>query len=608
MLANAIDKPLPRRLMRLLLNGAAATLITLTALDAHAANKALLVGISDYADPRIEDLEGPRHDVDALERILVSSWGFAQENITTLKDKDATERNIKQQLTALINNSNSNDKLVFYFSGHGTSVHDSAFGARLNLPDGTGALVTHDFDASKHIARIEAGHAVGSDLDGLLVGRHDIRPLLANRNSNSPLLIAIDACFSGNAVRSIAGTGHPMRKRYIKLPTATPTSARLRSTNYGTSRCINCQVGEINAPFDHDNVVYFGAAAENQLAVDYSQAEIDAGLAQTIDNKPHGGFTDALLRVLSDETLLNKQLNFARFFNLVLGRFNAFCRDCGHNPVILPMASIDVHNNLMEPFVSVMRAPPSQTFQLASIDTQSNQALQRARGNESNDPQMALAGRDSRQFRNVASRITQELPGTQLSQTRNSTDILDSLGNLVTRLPDAWTADRLQNWLFANILMLAQEQTDAVHSQGQLGTEFRNPLLGPVAFEGENILFTLSLNTPAQLVMIVMDAHGQYHWLYPQTKREAKRVFPPVNGFIFPPANQFDLRVTEPWGTDHVVFYALPPQSEISSKVLNMMDENGVESNQLLYTALIDELTHSSERYSASHIRIRTGK
>ena len=66
--------------------------------------------------------------------------------------------------------------------------------------------------------------------------------------------------------------------------------------------------------FEYKNTVYFGAAAEDQFAVDFSQAEIDAGLVSSIDGLPHGGFTDALLRVLSTPLsgVLDNQADSAR--------------------------------------------------------------------------------------------------------------------------------------------------------------------------------------------------------------------------------------------------------------------------------------------------------
>ncbi|MEW6267650.1 MAG: hypothetical protein AB1641_31645 [Thermodesulfobacteriota bacterium] len=58
--------------------------------SALAANHALLIGIGRY--PHLADrqqLEGPPHDVAALERMLTVAWGFEPENIAALVDGQA---------------------------------------------------------------------------------------------------------------------------------------------------------------------------------------------------------------------------------------------------------------------------------------------------------------------------------------------------------------------------------------------------------------------------------------------------------------------------------------------------------------------------------------
>jgi len=163
---------------------------------------ALLIGVSDYQNKRITDLEGPQFDVPAMQKVLNQHWGVDEENMVSLVNEQATERNIKAELNALHTRTKPGDDIVIYFSGHGTSGKDPDFGAKLNLPDESGALVTYDFDPATHIARIRAGKPVAAEDDGLLIGRHEIKPMLQSLSEERTVLVVFDSCFSGNAVRS----------------------------------------------------------------------------------------------------------------------------------------------------------------------------------------------------------------------------------------------------------------------------------------------------------------------------------------------------------------------------------------------------------------------
>jgi len=123
--------PLPPRWMKALLLGAAVLLAGGQMQAAHAARRALLVGVSELANqsPSLW-LQAPRNDV-VLMRDALQRQGFAPGEIAVLADGVAgaalpDSRAIHDALADLLARSGSGDFVLLYFSGHGTRVRDRA--------------------------------------------------------------------------------------------------------------------------------------------------------------------------------------------------------------------------------------------------------------------------------------------------------------------------------------------------------------------------------------------------------------------------------------------------------------------------------------------------
>jgi Caspase domain len=72
-------------------------------------------------------LRGCVNDAMAIEKMLVTHYGFDRTNITMLVDTDKskpqpTGANIKKTLKQLVQASKAGDVLVFHYSGHGTQA------------------------------------------------------------------------------------------------------------------------------------------------------------------------------------------------------------------------------------------------------------------------------------------------------------------------------------------------------------------------------------------------------------------------------------------------------------------------------------------------------
>lgn len=86
--------------------------------------KAFLVGINSYKNPSFS-LRGCVNDVDSLAQVLIATRGFAPDDITILKDAQATQAGIMNGVQQLFEGVAEGDVLVFGYSGHGTEFSKS---------------------------------------------------------------------------------------------------------------------------------------------------------------------------------------------------------------------------------------------------------------------------------------------------------------------------------------------------------------------------------------------------------------------------------------------------------------------------------------------------
>jgi len=85
-------------------------------------NKALLVGINKYPDPRNE-LRGCVNDILDMEHFIADTNEiYPKENIKKLIDKQATKKGIITNLKWLIEGAEPGDQLLFHYSGHGAQA------------------------------------------------------------------------------------------------------------------------------------------------------------------------------------------------------------------------------------------------------------------------------------------------------------------------------------------------------------------------------------------------------------------------------------------------------------------------------------------------------
>ncbi len=101
---------------------------------------AVIIGINDY--PNIKKLNYAVDDAQDIYKLLTEKFHFPEENITLLIDEDATYQNIRTQLYETAEKVGNEDRLVFFFAGHGTQKELHSGGEK-------GFLIPVDGDTSK---------------------------------------------------------------------------------------------------------------------------------------------------------------------------------------------------------------------------------------------------------------------------------------------------------------------------------------------------------------------------------------------------------------------------------------------------------------------------
>lgn len=345
---NAPPSPATRRHPWVMLLG----LLLLAPTLAQAKNIALMISVADYASGAIPKLPGAAADLTAVRERLVSRWQFADKDIRALQDAEATRPKILAELDALHTRSQPGDMVLVYFAGHGTSAKDG--GNAWDLPYDTGAWIPYEMQLSDPKTMRET----------LIIGRRDLLPRLKKLDESGRTVVVIsDSCFSGQLVRSSHLEGAP--RRFVPLPalasttlanktgsgadagTGTPDPGPATRNTAGASKAPTAKSAEAPPPYPYGRVVLLSATSDHEAAVDISGEYLK--MAPTIDGKPHGAFTDALLRLM-DGTLTSKRgLNYAEV-RQTLSRFMA-SRGYGHEPQLLPGVNEDRANVAGEVFL-----------------------------------------------------------------------------------------------------------------------------------------------------------------------------------------------------------------------------------------------------------------
>jgi hypothetical protein len=232
-----------------------------------AEQRALLVGVGKYPNPA-NNL--PAIDLD-LERMreTLKLMGFEDRQIHTLMDEQATSTNVIAEMSGWLSTGvQANDRVVFYFSGHGSQIPDA------KKDDGVDeVLVTHDM----RFARINGQPSMAGVLTDVKIGE-----LLGKMPSKNIWVIA-DSCHSGTITRSFSMNNRSLGAGPVFVKSLTYPGMPERKRNSVSRDLSPKSTSGAKQPL---NYVSLTAAADDERAIGTSNGGIF-----TI------GFTEAIKRL-----------------------------------------------------------------------------------------------------------------------------------------------------------------------------------------------------------------------------------------------------------------------------------------------------------------------
>jgi hypothetical protein len=171
---------------------------------ARGEDRALLIGVGRYAHLE-EKLNGVSLDLGMMNE-LCQLMGFKQHAIKVLENEQASTAGVYEAIENwLIRGTGPQDRVLFYFSGHGSQVPDENNDETDHFDE---VLLLYDVTLTEKQGR--------QTLNGVLHDDH-FGGMLAKIKSRN-ILVILDACHSGSATRSIrlAPRSIPIRNAQVK--------------------------------------------------------------------------------------------------------------------------------------------------------------------------------------------------------------------------------------------------------------------------------------------------------------------------------------------------------------------------------------------------------
>jgi hypothetical protein len=456
---------------------------------AHAENHALLIGIGKYQH---RTLEGPPYDVAALSRVLMAQYDFKTENIQTLVNEEAVKYRILNEMERLSRRTQAGDRIFIYFSGHGTSRRDELLA--LPLPHTSGALVPADFDA-------DPNQSIEELMAQLIIGKRDLRPVLKRLDRDRQVLMIFDTCFSGNTVRKIGNRQSVDLSRYMMLQSR---SVFVEEQNIGSFE----ENLKPDDPYPYQNIFYISASSENEIAKDIQKDMLN--FFPTIDGNPHGVMTDALLRVLAGQVLIDTN------------------NDGQWNQLELYKA---VKSEVQRRFKQTPQALPKQG---ESADRLYSRAFfVRSAGSIATVAEMPTGLKQSLRIR-VADDLTilkahiSQINGVKIVKSDPDLILLKDRDDVVLALPNFHHLCRFTTFEFHQVVdrirrhLHIQQLIDLAYPQQRfnVGIELIGPYQKRIIREDESFGFEIRTEKTAYVLLIDIDPAGAVHVLYPYDTSE----------------------------------------------------------------------------------------
>ena len=234
---------------------------------------ALVIGIGHYSDSHIPALKGVQYDMVSASQ-MAQSMSIPEQNISYLRDDQASASNIKAEIARLNQRLLPGDRVFVYYSGHGTRWHE---------PGSVEGSCTEGLLAS----------------DGEVLSNKEISQLLSPlAKKTDKLLVFYDACFSGGIAamplktRAVSLNGEWLTPKFATVPAS---ASCVQPSNFKTRSFDTAFKQEGGLP---QNVVHIAASRPDEVSFDDGNhggmatvAWRDCLLGEAKDNSGSGSVT-----------------------------------------------------------------------------------------------------------------------------------------------------------------------------------------------------------------------------------------------------------------------------------------------------------------------------
>ena len=165
--------------------------LALTTEDIYDNSYALIIGIDKYQN--VQPLNYAVKDAESIQDILVNTFDFPEDNVTLLKNEEATKQNILKSFSEVTKKAEDSDRVLIFFAGHGETM---------DLPEGgeKGYLIPVEGDS-------EDLYLTGLPME-------ELRQIaLISRAKH--MLYLVDACYGGIAAIGSRGLDSKRTPNYI---------------------------------------------------------------------------------------------------------------------------------------------------------------------------------------------------------------------------------------------------------------------------------------------------------------------------------------------------------------------------------------------------------
>ena len=165
--------------------------LALTTEDIYDNSYALIIGINKYQN--VQPLNYAVKDAESIQDILVNTFDFPEDNVTLLKNEEATKQNILKSFSEITKKAEDSDRVLIFFAGHGETM---------DLPEGgeKGYLIPVEGDS-------EDLYLTGLPME-------ELRQIaLISRAKH--MLYLVDACYGGIAAIGSRGLDSKRTPNYI---------------------------------------------------------------------------------------------------------------------------------------------------------------------------------------------------------------------------------------------------------------------------------------------------------------------------------------------------------------------------------------------------------